>query len=93
MKGLTLFYLEHCPYCQAAKRALEAIAAENPDYARVPIERIEESRSPEIADRFDYYNVPSVFLGDRKLFECAPGDSYEVIYNRLRTALDEALLA
>ena len=93
MKTLTLFYLEHCPYCRAAQRALEALAAENADYARVPIERVEESRSPDVADRYDYYNVPSVFLGEKKLFECAPGAGYEVISAALRAALDEALRA
>ncbi len=91
MEKLTLFYLEHCPYCRKAQKALDALAAENADYSRVEIERVEESRAPEIADRYDYYCVPSVFLGGEKLWECSPGDDYDAIYAHLRAALDRAL--
>ena len=91
MKKLTLFYLEHCPYCRKAQRALDALCAENVNYAGIPIERVEESRSPEIADRYDYYFVPTVFLGNEKLWECSPADDYEAIYSHLRAALDKAL--
>ncbi len=91
MKKLTVFYLEHCPYCAKARRALEALAAEKPDYARAELEWIEESRRPEVANRYDYYNVPSVYLGEKKLWECSPADGYEDIARHLRAALDEAL--
>ncbi len=91
MQKLTMFYLENCPYCRKARKALEALCAENPAYAGVELERVEESRSPEIAARYDYYYVPTVFLGERKLWECSPGDDYDAIYGRLRAALDEAL--
>ncbi len=91
MQKLTLFYLENCPYCRKALRALEALAAEKPEYAAAEIERVEESRSPEVAARYDYYYVPTVFLGGRKLWECSPADDYGAIYGSLRAALDEAL--
>lgn len=93
MQKLTLFYLEHCPYCRNARRALEALRAENADYARVEIEPVEESLEPARADRYDYYRVPSVFLGEEKLYECSPADGYEDILSRLRAALDRALQA
>ena len=64
MKELKIYYLEGCPYCRKAMTALEELKAENPEFDKVGIEWIEETRSPEIADKFDYYRVPSIFCGD-----------------------------
>ena len=64
MKELKIFYLEGCPYCRKAMTALEELKAETPEFDKVGIEWIEETRSPEIADKFDYYRVPSIFCGD-----------------------------
>ena len=91
MQKLTLFYLEHCPYCRKAFRVLVALAAEKPEYAAVELERVEESRFPEIAGRYDYYYVPCVFLGGEKLWECSPADGYDEILGHLRAALDAAI--
>ena len=91
MKKLTVFHLDHCPYCVNARRALEALRAENPAYARVEVAWIEESRYPELARARDYYYVPAVFVGEGKLYEARPGDSYETILDRMRSALDAAL--
>ena len=91
MKSLTMFYLSDCGYCAKAFRALEELKAENPAYGEVPIEKIEESEHPDIADRYDYYAVPSFFDGDRKLFEAHLFMSYEDIRDEVRRVLDEAL--
>lgn len=91
MKRLTLFYLEDCPYCRNAKRALAQLRAENPAYEAVEVEWVEESRSPARAAQFDYYYVPAVFLGTRKLYEAHPGEAYDACRERLRAALDAAL--
>ena len=32
MKKITMFYLEECPFCQKAKKAMEELMAENPAY-------------------------------------------------------------
>ena len=91
MQKLTLFYLETCPYCRNARAALEALRSANPDYAAVEVELIEESRQPEVADRYDYYRVPSLFAGETKLYEAEPGQDYDAILARVRAALDAAL--
>ncbi len=72
MKRLTVFYLEDCPYCKKAMEAVKKLQAENPEYGRIGMEWIEESRSPEIAEKYDYYYFPSVYCGERKLYECSP---------------------
>ena len=91
MKKLTMFYLENCPYCRSAQAALDALRELDPAYGEFEIEMIEESRQPELADQFDYYSVPTIFAGERKLYEAKLFDSYDVIKDNLRAALDMAL--
>lgn len=69
MQGLTLFYLENCPHCKLARKCLAELQEENPEYKKIPIEMIEERQHPEIADKWDYYYVPTFFMGQEKLFE------------------------
>lgn len=91
MKEVLMFYLESCGYCAKANRALEELCAENPAYREVPLTRIEESRQPELADRYDYYAVPTFFVDGRKIFEARLFMSYEDIRDGARAALDAAL--
>ncbi len=90
MKELKLFYLEDCPYCHYARRAVRELAAEKLQYA-VEIRWIEESKNPEIADRYQYYYVPTIFCGEEKLYEAHPGESYAEVKEHIRGALDRAL--
>ena len=91
MKEALMFYLEDCGYCHKAMRALEELYAAEPSYRRVPVRKIEESREPELADRYDYYAVPTFFVGGRKIFEARLFMSYEQIRDGVKAALDAAL--
>lgn len=91
MKEIKLFYLENCPYCLYAKRALAELAEEDPKYAKIQVEWIEESRQPEIADQYDYYYVPTIFAGDKKLYEAHPSEDYEACKANVKAALDATL--
>ena len=91
MKTLTLFYLEDCPYCRNAKRALAELVREQPEYGRVSVEWVEESRQPERAARYDYYYVPTVFAGTEQLYEASPAEGYGDCKERLKAALEAAL--
>lgn len=91
MRKLTIFHLEHCPYCHNAKRALQELLQENPAYGAIELEWIEESRQAELANSFDYYYVPTVYAGRDKLYEARPGESYADCKANLRRALDAAL--
>ncbi len=93
MKELTMFYLDDCGYCRKARQALEELFAEVPAYAEIPLRRIEESREPALADSYDYYAVPSFFIGKEKLFEAHIGMSYEDIRDEVRRCLEAALNA
>ena len=75
-----------CPYCRYARRAVRELTAEEPLFRDFEIDWIEESRRPEIADRYDYYYVPTLFLGHEKLYEASPSEGYEDVKARLRAA-------
>lgn len=90
MKKLLLFYLEDCPYCRYAKRAVRELAAENGKYA-AEIEWVEESEKPDISAKYDYYYVPTLFCGAEKLYEARPGQSYSEVKACLKEAIDRAI--
>ena len=69
MAKLTLFHLERCPYCIKARTYLNELRQEDPRYAAVTIELIEERQNKALADAHDYYLVPTFYLGSQKLFE------------------------
>ncbi|MBO4886143.1 MAG: glutaredoxin [Clostridia bacterium] len=91
MAKITIFYLEHCPYCRNAQKAVTALKAENAAFNAVDIEWIEESRQPDVAGKFDYYYVPAIFLDAEKLYECSPADDYEAIRKNIKAALERAV--
>lgn len=68
MKKITLFYLENCPHCRKAQQILTTLLQE-PRYQELKVEKIEESKQPEIANRYDYYYVPTFYVGDEKICE------------------------
>ena len=69
MKPVKLFYLRNCPFCKRALRYIDEAKAAYPELAAVEIELIEESEEPEVADRYDYYSVPTFYVGGEKLHE------------------------
>ena len=69
---LTAFILPGCPYCIQARELIAELCAGHPEYAAIGIEWIDESAEPQLADRYDYYRVPSFFLGEEKLYEASP---------------------
>ena len=89
MAKLTIFHLDNCPYCKKAEKALAALTAGGA-YGGVEIEWIEERKTPAVAEQYDYYYVPTVFLGKEKLYECSPADDETVIAARLKDALEKA---
>lgn len=66
---LKLFYLKHCPFCKRALNYLAELRAEDPAIAALSIEMIEEEEEAEVANRYDYYYVPTFYWGEEKLHE------------------------
>ena len=87
MADIKLFYLDGCPYCANARKALAELMQENEAFRAVGIEWIEETAHPDIADEYDYYRVPTLFCGDTKLYEADPSHGYQEIRDGLKNAL------
>lgn len=92
MKKITVLYLDDCPYCHNAKRAMEELTAATPVYAKLDVEWIEENRQSELAKAYakDYYYVPSIFIDGQKVYEAHPGESYEECKNSVEKAFNVA---
>lgn len=71
--------MEGCPYCEQAYRAIKQLKAQNNSYADTEIEIVDKNFQPEIAKNFAqaYYYVPSMFVGNKKIYEAHPGETYE----------------
>ncbi len=91
MKTLTVMYLTNCPYCHKAKKALEELLDENRDFREIPITWIEESEQPALADSYDYWRVPSIFMEGEKLFEASPADTFDSLKAAFSKVLGRAL--
>ena len=86
MKRIQLFYLKKCPFCKKALRYIEEAKAAHPELQPIEIELIEESEEPEVADKYDYYYVPTFYLDGEKAHE---GGIYpDEVTELLRKALE-----
>ena len=88
---LTGFMLRRCPYCLQARELLGELCDERPERAAIEIEWIDEAAQPALAERYDYYRVPSFFLGEEKLYEADPLWSRAEAKRRLGEMLDAVL--
>ena len=86
MKRIQLFYLKNCPFCKKAFRYIEEAKAAHPELQSLQLELIEESEEPALADRYDYYYVPTFYIDGVKVHE---GGIYpEEVEPLLRKALE-----
>lgn len=69
MKNVKLFYLRSCPFCKKALRYIDELKASHPEFRAIEIEMIEESEQPELADKYDYFYVPTFYLNEIKAHE------------------------
>lgn len=85
MKNVKLFYLKHCPFCKKALRYIDEAKVKYAELANVEIEMIEESEQADVADKFNYYYVPTFYVDGVKVHE---GGIYpEEVEEILRKAL------
>ncbi len=69
MAVLKCFYLKDCPFCKRAFGYIERLKEKYPELRSVEIEFIEESEQAELADKYDYYYVPTFYFEEKKLHE------------------------
>ena len=70
---------------------MEELKAENPRYAEPELEWINEEKQPELAEQYEYFSVPSMFIGKEKLYEAHLGERYEECREHVRQTLEAAL--
>jgi glutaredoxin len=90
-KKITMFHLKICKYCDMARKAIKELQEGYPEYRDVDIEMIDEEEHPDIAERYDYWSVPSLFVGDEKVFEANIFMSYDDIKDGVMKAFKKAL--
>jgi thioredoxin 1 len=69
VKEIKLFMFDGCPHCKLAIDIMHKIIAENPQYKNIKITMIDEHKQPDIADKYDYYYVPTFYVGETKIHE------------------------
>ena len=77
--------MESCPFCKEALHWMDDLFKENAAYKSLEIEKIDEVLHPDIADRYDYYYVPTYYVDGKKLHEGA------ATLEKIRTVFDVAL--
>ena len=71
-KQVKMMILDTCPYCGQAFRMMEELKETNPAYRTVDVDVIEEDREPEKTKGYDYWYVPTFFVGPKKMMEGVP---------------------
>ncbi|HNZ82882.1 MAG TPA: thioredoxin family protein [Sedimentibacter sp.] len=72
MKKVKVFYMEGCPHCRRAFKILDELKANNPEYAKIHMEYIDENKDVKAANAHDYYYVPTFYMDEVKLHEGVP---------------------
>lgn len=71
MEKITMFMMKTCPYCQKAMGYNEQLLAQHPEYKDIPFEMVDEREQSARAEQYDYFYVPTYYVGDKKLHEGA----------------------
>jgi len=66
---LTLFILRDCPFCKRALQYIRELKEEHPEFKTIELDIIDEQEQKALADSYDYYYVPTFYLGEKKLHE------------------------
>ncbi len=72
MKKIKMFIMETCPHCANARKFMDKLFEERPEYRELEIEIIDETKHPDIANQYDYYYVPTYYLEGEKFHEGVP---------------------
>ena len=91
MAKVKFFYVSGCPYCAQARKAREELISENPAYGKVEFEEIDEGLHPEIAEHYDYWATPAMFVAEEKIYESHIGEKFEEAKENVKKVLEKAL--
>lgn len=69
MKDIKVFITSWCPHCKRALDWIDEVKEENPKYRDIKVEIIDEEKHPDISKQYDYYYVPTYYVGNSKVYE------------------------
>lgn len=69
MKDITMFMKADCPFCKEAFDYMEELYKKDPSYREIKVTVIDEVKEEELAAKYDYYYVPTFYVGDVKAHE------------------------
>jgi thioredoxin 1 len=69
MQSITMFETSWCPYCKSARNYIDELFDENSKYRDLNLTLIDEELDSELANQYDYYYVPTIYLGNEKQHE------------------------
>ena len=91
MKEILGFHLNGCPYCANAFRAIDELVAENPAYADIHINWVEDQDAHELFKTHPYEYYPNLWFDLDKQYEAQPGESYDQTKALIKAVLDKAI--
>lgn len=69
MKEILLFVMEGCPHCDLAMQYQAALLSQRPQWRDIPLRIVDETVETDFANGFDYYYVPTYYVGEEKVHE------------------------
>ncbi len=91
MQKILAFYMDGCPYCVNAKKAIAELVAENPAYGKIEIEWVNDNNAAELYKTHPYDYVPNMWFGTELQYEAKPGETYDATKAYVKAVLDKAL--
>ncbi len=85
MKPVLMFMMKSCPYCREAFTWMDELKREKTEYSDIDISMIDENIHPDIADKYDYYFVPTYYVDGIKVHEGAA--TKEIVRNVFEKAI------
>ena len=83
MAKITMFIMASCPYCNRALNWMNELLDENPEFKKVEIEIIDERKQSNVANKYDYFLVPTYYIGTEKVHEgAATKEIIKNVYNK-----------
>lgn len=90
MKNIKMFYMNGCPYCRYAFKAIDELKKET-KYRDITMTQINENEEVALADSYDYYYVPTFYIDEVKVYECSPSHDYATVKAHVKDVFDKAL--
>ena len=87
MKPIVMIILENCPHCKNARRWMEELKQEKPQYQVLQVEMIDEKLHPEVIQTYSYYYVPTYYVDGIKVHEGVP--TKEIVCSVFEQALSK----